>query len=157
MTAPAQQVLMASLAALFQALQAPGYSQQLGPSVPGATSPGGSRVPGTSFELQPTEVAERLHRFLGDAAGLLAEADCRARRAVREGQDPPTMRDVFAAMNVLSTQASDCKETLSRYQAAVAGLYPTKQQPLVQALFTDPARLDAMPVQQFMAVLVRNG
>jgi 2-methylcitrate dehydratase len=45
--------LMDTLACGFQALDYPACTRLLGPTVPGATLPGGARVPGTSYELEP--------------------------------------------------------------------------------------------------------
>ena len=45
--------LMDTLACGFQALDYPACTKLLGPVVPGATFPGGARVPGTSYELEP--------------------------------------------------------------------------------------------------------
>lgn len=288
----ARACLMDSLAYAFQSLQQPACVQRLGPTVPGATFPGGARVPGTSLELEPVQAAYNIGLLLrgfaaddGTLAGgighpsdslgaLLAIADYRARQAILTGGVPPTMRDVLAAMikaheiqaalvfdkspdrcelgpllglriaatavatamsggtedqvvNALSNAFLDgvalhgwfavphdparrsravgdacsravrhalmavagetaCTVVLkgdsiridrklgstrmenpmhrldpaslqARYAESVAALYPPKQQPLVQGLFADPAKLDAMPVQQFMAALVRNG
>src|SRR5512138_4011563 len=49
--------LMDTLACAFQALKYPACTKLLGPIVPGATMPGGARVPGTSFELDPVTAA----------------------------------------------------------------------------------------------------
>src|SRR5512134_2989257 len=49
----ARYCLMDTLACGFQALAFPACTRLLGPVVPGATMPGGSRVPGTSYELDP--------------------------------------------------------------------------------------------------------
>ena len=49
----AKYCLMDTLACGFQALKYPACTKLLGPVVPGATMPGGSRVPGTSYELDP--------------------------------------------------------------------------------------------------------
>src|SRR5688572_15366434 len=49
----ARYCLMDSLACGFQAMKYPACTRLLGPVVPGATMPGGSRVPGTSYELDP--------------------------------------------------------------------------------------------------------
>ena len=49
----ARYCLMDTLACGFQALKYPACTRLLGPVVPGATMPGGSRVPGTSYELDP--------------------------------------------------------------------------------------------------------
>src|ERR1700761_1348850 len=45
--------LMDTLACGFQALKYPACTKLLGPIVPGATMAHGSRVPGTSYELDP--------------------------------------------------------------------------------------------------------
>src|SRR5262245_47834002 len=49
--------LMDSLACAFQALKFPACVKLLGPVVPGATLPGGARVPGTSYGLDPVMAA----------------------------------------------------------------------------------------------------
>ncbi len=43
-----------------------------------------------------------------------------------------------------------------KFEASLAQVYPEKQRRLIEGLFADPARLDAMPVDQFVAHLVRN-
>ena len=48
---------MDTLACGFQALKYPACTKLLGPVVPGATLPGGARVPGTSYELDPVQAA----------------------------------------------------------------------------------------------------
>ena len=51
--------LLDTLACGFQALDYPACTKLLGPVVPGATLPGGARVPGTSYELEPVMVTMR--------------------------------------------------------------------------------------------------
>jgi 2-methylcitrate dehydratase len=88
----------------------------LGPVGPGATLPGGCRVPGTSYELDPVQAAFNIGaqiRWLDfndtwlaaewghpsdNLGGILAVADHLARRAAAEGTPPPTVRDVLTAM-----------------------------------------------------------
>ena len=53
----ARYCLMDTLACGFQALKYPACRKLLGPVVPGAVMPGGARVPGTSFELDPVQAA----------------------------------------------------------------------------------------------------
>src|SRR6202011_4727714 len=53
----ARYCLMDTLACGFQALRYPACRKLLGPVVPGAVMPGGARVPGTSFELEPVQAA----------------------------------------------------------------------------------------------------
>src|SRR2546430_17461703 len=55
----ARYCLMDSLACALQALKIPACRKLLGPVVPGAVMPGGARVPGTSFELDPVRSEER--------------------------------------------------------------------------------------------------
>ena len=53
----ARYCLMDTLACGFQALKYPACTKLLGPVVPGAVMPGGARVPGTSYELDPVQAA----------------------------------------------------------------------------------------------------
>jgi 2-methylcitrate dehydratase len=46
---------------------------------------------------------------------------------------------------------------IEKFKAAVAGHFPAKQSQLIQALFGEPARLDATPVNELVATLVTNG
>ena len=63
----AHHCLMDTLACGFQALDYPACTKLLGPIVPGATLPGGARVPGTSYELEPV---------MGERGGNVAALDC---------------------------------------------------------------------------------
>jgi len=112
----ARACLMDSLACAFQALKFPACVQRLGPTVPGATLPGGARVPGTAHELEPVQAAFNigaLVRWLDfndtwlaaewghpsdNLGAILAVADYLARQSELTGDTPPTMRDVFTAM-----------------------------------------------------------
>jgi 2-methylcitrate dehydratase len=108
--------LMDTLACGFQALKYPACTKLLGPVVPGAVMPGGARVPGTSFELDPVQAAFNIGtvvRWLDfndtwlaaewghpsdNLGSILAVADYLARKAVMEGKAPPTVRDVLTGM-----------------------------------------------------------
>ena len=108
--------LMDTLACGFQALDYPACTKLLGPVVPGATLPGGARVPGTSYELDPVAGAFNIgamNRWLDfndtwlaaewghpsdNLAGILAMADYLSRMARAEGKEPLTMHDVQTAM-----------------------------------------------------------
>ncbi|HEY6484228.1 MAG TPA: bifunctional 2-methylcitrate dehydratase/aconitate hydratase [Steroidobacteraceae bacterium] len=112
----ARYCLMDTLACGFQALQYPACTRLLGPVVPGAVMPGGARVPGTSFELDPVQAAFNIGAMIrwldfndtwlaaewghpsDNLGGILAVADYLARKAVMEGKSPPTVRDVLTAM-----------------------------------------------------------
>ncbi|HEV2284404.1 MAG TPA: bifunctional 2-methylcitrate dehydratase/aconitate hydratase [Steroidobacteraceae bacterium] len=112
----ARYCLMDTLACGFQALKYPACRKLLGPVVPGAVMPGGARVPGTSFELDPVQAAFNIGAMIrwldfndtwlaaewghpsDNLGGILAVADYRARLAVMSGKAPPTVRDVLTAM-----------------------------------------------------------
>ncbi|MCH7881291.1 MAG: bifunctional 2-methylcitrate dehydratase/aconitate hydratase [Proteobacteria bacterium] len=108
--------LMDTLACGFQALDYPACTKLLGPVVPGATLPGGARVPGTSYELEPVAGAFNIGimiRWLDfndtwlaaewghpsdNLGAILALADYLSRKRVSEGGASLTMRDVLIAM-----------------------------------------------------------
>src|SRR5256714_1892090 len=112
----ARYCLMDSLACALQALKIPACRRLLGPVVPGAVMPGGARVPGTSFELDPVQAAFNIGAMIrwldfndtwlaaewghpsDNLGGILAVADYLARKAVMEGKKPPSVRDVLTGM-----------------------------------------------------------
>jgi 2-methylcitrate dehydratase len=112
----ARYCLMDTLACGFQALQYPACTKLLGPVVPGAVMPGGARVPGLSYELDPVQAAFNIGAMIrwldfndtwlaaewghpsDNLGGILAVADYLARKAVMEGKTPPTVRDVLTGM-----------------------------------------------------------
>jgi 2-methylcitrate dehydratase len=112
----ARYCLMDTLACGFQALKYPACTKLLGPVVPGATMPGGARVPGTSYELDPVQAAFNIGAMVrwldfndtwlaaewghpsDNLGGILAIADYLSRKAKMEGAKPLTVRDVLTAM-----------------------------------------------------------
>jgi len=108
--------LMDTLACGFQALDYPACTKLLGPIVPGATLPGGARVPGTSYELEPVMAAFNIGAMIrwldfndtwlaaewghpsDNLGGILATADYLSRQARLVGGEPLTMHDVLTAM-----------------------------------------------------------
>src|SRR5438094_1505433 len=112
----ARYCLMDSLACALQALKIPACRKLLGPVVPGAVMPGGARVPGTSFELDPVQAAFNIGTLIrwldfndtwlaaewghpsDNLGGILAVADYLARNAVMSGKTPPSVREVLTAM-----------------------------------------------------------
>ena len=112
----ARYCFMDTLACGFQALKYPACTKLLGPVVPGAVMPGGARVPGLSYELDPVQAAFNIGAMVrwldfndtwlaaewghpsDSLGGILAVADYLARKAVMEGKTPPTVRDVLTGM-----------------------------------------------------------
>jgi 2-methylcitrate dehydratase len=98
------------------ALGYPACARLIGPVVPEAVMPGGARVPGTRYELDPVQAAfcvGAMVRWLDfndtwlaaewghpsdNLGGILAVADYLARRTARERRDRLTMRSVLEAM-----------------------------------------------------------
>src|SRR6202008_522259 len=96
----ARYCLMDTLACGFQALKYPACTKLLGPVVPGAVMPGGPRVPGPSYELDPVQAAFSIGAMVrwldfndtwlaaewghpsDNLGAILAVADYRARLAV---------------------------------------------------------------------------
>src|ERR1700758_2583417 len=112
----ARYCFMDTLACGFQALKYPACTKLLGPVVPGAVMPGGARVPGLSYELDPVQAAFNIGAMIrwldfndtwlaaewghpsDNLGGILAVADYLARKAVMEGKTPLTVRDVLTGM-----------------------------------------------------------
>ncbi|GAB3791940.1 bifunctional 2-methylcitrate dehydratase/aconitate hydratase [Dyella agri] len=109
----ARYMLLDSLATAMMAMKFPECVKHLGPVVPGATLPGGARVPGTSHELDPAQAAFAIGtqiRWLDfndtwlaaewghpsdNLGAILAVADWLGRKAEREGGQAPSLRDVL--------------------------------------------------------------
>lgn len=111
----ARACLMDSIGCAMLALRYPECVKMLGPVVPGATLPGGARVPGTPWELDPVQAAFNigtLVRWLDyndtwlaaewghpsdNLGSILAVADYRGRRQIAVGKQPLRVRDVLTA------------------------------------------------------------
>lgn len=112
----ARYCLMDTLACGFQALDYPACTRLLGPVVPGATLPGGARVPGTSYELEPVMAAFNIGAMIrwldfndtwlaaewghpsDNLGGILAVADYLCRTGRVSAKSSLSMQDVLTAM-----------------------------------------------------------
>jgi 2-methylcitrate dehydratase len=108
--------LMDALGCAMAALAYPACVRLLGPLVPGADLPGGARVPGTSYQLDPVTAAFNLGAMIrwldyndtwlaaewghpsDNLGGILMTADWLDRQAARAGADGLTVRDVLLGM-----------------------------------------------------------
>ena len=113
--ATARYMLMDSLGCAMLAMKFPECVKHLGPLVPGANLPGGARVPGTAWELDPAQAAYNIGvqvRWLDfndtwlaaewghpsdNLGAILAVADYVSRRNQRDGGRALTIRDVLTA------------------------------------------------------------
>lgn len=111
----ARYVVMDSLGTALLALRFPECVKLLGPVVPGASMANGTRVPGTSYELDPVQGAFNIGAMIrwldyndtwlaaewghpsDNLGGILAVADYVSRSRAAAGKPPLTMRDVLTA------------------------------------------------------------
>lgn len=112
----ASHCLMDSLGCAVLALNYPECTKLLGPLVPGASLPGGARVPGTEYELDPVTAAfdiGTLIRWLDyndtwlaaewghpsdNLGAILAVADYRSRQLHAAGESPFTVGNVLSSL-----------------------------------------------------------
>jgi 2-methylcitrate dehydratase len=98
------------------ALNYPACTKMLGPIVPGAEMPGGARVPGMSYQLDPVRAAWNIGAMVrwldyndtwlaaewghpsDNLGAILALADWQSRTRLARGEPSLTMRDVLVAM-----------------------------------------------------------
>jgi 2-methylcitrate dehydratase len=108
--------LMDALGCAMLALQFKACTKLLGPVVPGAVLPGGARVPGTSYELDPVQAAFNLGTMVrwldfndtwlaaewghpsDNLGAILTVADYVSRERVKAGGSSLVMHDVLTAM-----------------------------------------------------------
>ena len=112
----ARYCLMDALGCAILALQYPACTKLLGPIIPGTTVPVGSRVPGTSYMLDPilgafnigtlvrwldfndTWLAAEWGHPSDNLGAILAITDYLSRRNLSQKQEPLKVKDVFTAM-----------------------------------------------------------
>ncbi len=112
----AQYCLLDTLGCGFEALTYPACTKLLGPVVPGTIVPNGSKVPGTSYQLDPIQAAFTIGAIIrwldfndtwlaaewghpsDNLGGILAVADWLSRTAVANGKEPLLIKDVLDAM-----------------------------------------------------------
>lgn len=166
--APRQRLIAVS-AALLDALYEPAAVPVLATLRPADMRPGGARVPGTSYELEPPTAARAMRELLALRAvqadalvQALADADRIARYAMLAGHAPPQVKTLYQhCTRDIATAGSDSLEAgLAALTAAAGKLFtPTHASRIATwaaQLREDPAKLDMMPVQQFVATFVRN-
>lgn len=112
----ARHCLMDTLGCGILALQYKACTKLMGPVIPGTIVPGGARVPGTSFELDPILAAFNIGTMIrwldfndtwlaaewghpsDNLGAILAIADYLSRKNISEGKKPLLVKDVLTAM-----------------------------------------------------------
>ena len=112
----ARNCLIDTLGCGLLALTFPDCKNLLGPYVEGTSVPGGVRVPGTNFVLDPVKGAWDIGAIIrwldfndtwlaaewghpsDNLGGILAAADYLSQKNISEGKDPLTMKDVLTGM-----------------------------------------------------------
>lgn len=112
----AHYVLLDSIGCAVLALRYPACTKLLGPVVPGTAVPNGTRVPGTSYVLDPVRGAFNIGTMIrwldyndtwlaaewghpsDNLGGILAVADYLSQQQVTKGEPPLLMQDVFELM-----------------------------------------------------------
>lgn len=100
----------------FEALTYPACAKLMGPIVEGTRIPNGTKVPGTSYQLDPVQGAFNIGAMIrwldfndtwlaaewghpsDNLGGILAVADWISRRQVREGKEPLKIKNVLEGM-----------------------------------------------------------
>ena len=156
-------VLAAALAAALAAVNS-SAGATLPERVRGQSQPGGARIPGTSFELAPAAAAAAMAALLqdyGDAvfvhrfAETLAHKDAVSRAAPGHGQDGPLMAELLVVCVPPSVSAPDDVAPLAALASALQFQFRPEEAQRVLACFKNPDALAAMPVRDFIALLVR--
>jgi 2-methylcitrate dehydratase len=112
----ARHCLMDTLGCGILALQYKACTKLMGPVIPGTVVPGGARVPGTSYELDPILAAFNIGTMIrwldfndtwlaaewghpsDNLGAILAIADYLSRKNIAEGKKPLLVKDVLTAM-----------------------------------------------------------
>lgn len=135
---------------------------------PTAMLPGGARVVGTSYELDPAMAAAVMTSIVGEEGAqfgrllrALAKGDADARMAVLKGAPPPTVAALYPHCEGIPLPPGGRPEqAYGRLANAIEGMWgPRHVQSLLELIdrwLAAPAELDGTPVQRFVAQFVRN-
>ena len=168
-SAAARQRLLVVTGMLLEALYEQTAEAVLATLKPADMRPGGARVPGTSYELEPQQATRVMCELLALRGGkadtlvaALAEADVAARFAVLTGKEPTQLAALYPYCTArTAAEGSESLETaLKRLYVAANRIFTITQMRRIDELCfqwkKQPELLDAMPVQQFVARWVRN-
>jgi len=167
-TALARQRLLVTVAMMLETLYQEIALQVLSTLGPRDMRPGGARVPGTSYEL-PAPTATRAMQQLVVLAGgradallaALAEADIEARMASLTGRTPPELASLYPhCADIAATGSETLEGAMQRLYLAARNIFTLTHMRRIEDQFhawsADPAGIDRMAVQVFVARFIRN-
>jgi len=168
-TAIARQRLLVIVAMMLEALFDKSVVQVLSTLKPADMRPGGARVPGTSYELPAATATRAMQGLLALRGGradallaALAEADIEARLASLGGRSPPAMSSLYAhcTPDIAASGSESLDGAMRRLYLAAEQIFTLTHMRRINEQFhkwsAQPADIDAMPVQVFVARFIRN-
>jgi hypothetical protein len=167
-TAIARQRVLATVAMMLEAIYDPAAVKVLSTLKSGDMRPGGARVPGTSYELSAAMATQVMQQLLAQSGGradtllaALAEADIVARLAALTGKAPPELASLYVhCADVTVTGDETLNAAMTRLYVIAEKVFTLTQMRHINQMFhqwsADPATIDHMPVQAFVARFVRN-
>ncbi len=168
-TALARQRLLVVVAMMLETLYEDAAVQVLATLKPADMRPGGARVPGTSYELPAATAVRAMQQLLelrgGRADALLAslaDADIEARMASLSGRTPPALASLYAhcTADIAATGSDTLVGAMQRLYDAAGKIFTNTHMRRIDEQFhqwtADPAGIDRMPVQMFVARFIRN-
>lgn len=167
-TALARQRLLVTVAMMLEALYEQTALQVLATLRPAQMRPGGARVPGTSYELPADTAARAMQQLVALAGGRadallagLAEADIEARMASLAGRAPPELGSLYMHCADIAAAGSETLDSaMRRLYLAAERIFTLTHMRRIDEQFhkwsADPAGIDRMPVQMFVARFIRN-
>jgi 2-methylcitrate dehydratase len=168
-TALARQRLLVTVATMLEALYEPTAVQVLATLRPADMRPGGARVPGTSYELPAATATRAMQQLLALGGGradallaALADADIEARLASLSGKTPPVLASLYphCTAETVAPGSDTLENAMLRLYRAAEKIFTLTHMRRIDEQFhqwtAQPASIDSMPVQQFVARFIRN-
>lgn len=164
----ARSAVLDTIARVLEALREPQAAKVLSRLPSTAMVPGGARVVGTSYELEPAMAAALMSSLIGVENGsqslllrALAKGDADARLAVMKGTPPPVVGGLYAHCDGIALAPGGRPEqAFGRLASAIEGMWgPAQVRRLLEQIdlwIATPEELDTMPLQRFVAQFVRN-
>lgn len=166
--AVARSAVLDAVATVMLSLREHHVGQVLARIPPTAMLPGGARVVGTSYELEPAMAAALMSSVVGEEGAqfgrllrALAKGDADARMAVLKGTAPPTVSALYPHCEGIPLPPGGRPEqAFGKLANAIEGMWgPRQVQKLLEQIdrwIANPAELDELPLQRFVAQFVRN-